>query len=112
MEKHNKNRTNQKIRYIKFDNQEQMNKFIIMYKDMFIPYSDYTDRVKLAKKQNDILLYNQFKEGYSIEDTLIDHLLRIQISIENWNYIVKYLNLKEHSFRYEYCKCMKIWSLE
>lgn len=86
-----------KCRYLAFETGEQRNKFVLLYKDLFVPYSTTGDRFR--RVDNDGPKSKQLLEGYLIDPIVMDKELKtslmINIRAEDFETIRKDLKLKK-----------------
>ncbi len=112
-----KNRGSNNGKHLMFKTKEQRCKFILLYKDLFVPYSDKSDRIINAIKSKDDASLKQLREGYCLNQIYFNitshdiegYELLINIEPDNWHYICDMLKLKRHNVGYRY---YKYWSLE
>jgi len=86
-----------KCRYLLFETREQRNKFVLLYKDLFVPYSITGDRFR--RVDEDETKSKQLLEGYLIDPIVMGKELKtslmINIRAEDFEMIKKDLKLKK-----------------
>ena len=106
-------------RFIEFNKKEEMMRFILMYRDLFVPYSDYTIDYEsyvqdiptyktnsgklMSKGHHDNNVINMMKEGYRIQNNMV----KINILPEDWRKIeetglYEKERVRRGSFKYVY----------
>ena len=105
-------------KYLLFDTKEQRNKFILMYKDLFVPYSN-TGGFRYERNKNNECISKQLLEGYQLDPgdmiQFVDpnkYCLAIKISKEDFTKICSGLMLIKHKFFGWSSKSKTYWSLD
>lgn len=102
------NRGTHNGRYLLFDDAETRGRFVVMYKDLFVPYSRVSEPVINAIKEHDDCKLKQLLEGYCIDKSMTGYCfgddcdgypLKVNIRPEEWNYIVNMMNLERIKVR-------------
>ena len=101
-----KNRNRNNARYLSFNSSEERGRFVLLYKDLFTPYSMASELPIRAKKDGNEAVLKQLLEGYCIDSEYTwrqmadygDYQLVINILPENWEYILKHNNFEKIKF--------------
>ncbi len=102
------NRGRNNGRYLLFDDAGTRGRFVVMYKHLFTPYSKVSEPVINAIKEHDDCKLKQLLEGYCIDKSMTCYCfgydcegypLKVNITPENWNYIVHMMNLERVKVR-------------
>ena len=108
------NRGRHNSRHLVFKNSEDRERFIMLYQDLFVPYSERSDVTIKAKRAGDYNKLNELLKGYNIgckyvlfKEDVDGITLLINVYPEDFKQIVKDLRLEQEFYGHH----RSIWRL-